>query len=78
MLGRGADMRAALIRGVDPELESEVSDIGAHMQVGSFNDLIAGEQHIILGAGLAYALDARVGDEITRARAGDGGRRARA
>jgi lipoprotein-releasing system permease protein len=65
MLGRGEDMRAALIRGVDPELESEVSDIGAHMQVGSFNDLIAGEQHIILGAGLAYALDARVGDEIT-------------
>ncbi|GFE87915.1 lipoprotein-releasing ABC transporter permease subunit [Steroidobacter agaridevorans] len=65
MLGRGADMRAALIRGVDPELESQVSDIGAHMQVGSFTDLIAGEQHIILGAGLAYALDARVGDEIT-------------
>ena len=65
MLGRGADMRAALIRGVDPELESQVSDIGAHMQVGSFTDLIAGEQHIILGSGLAYALDARVGDEIT-------------
>jgi lipoprotein-releasing system permease protein len=65
MLGRGGDMRAALIRGVDPELESEVSDIGAHMRVGSFNDLIAGEQHIILGAGLAYALDARIGDEIT-------------
>jgi lipoprotein-releasing system permease protein len=65
MLGRGGDMRAALIRGVDPELESEVSDIGAHMRAGSFNDLIAGEQHIILGAGLAYALDARIGDEIT-------------
>lgn len=65
MLGRGEDMRAAMIRGVDPELELQVSDIGAHMQVGSFNDLIAGEQHIILGAGLAYALDARVGDEIT-------------
>jgi len=65
MLGRGADMRAALIRGVDPKLEAEVSDIGAHMQVGSFDDLIAGEQHIILGAGLAYALDARIGDEIT-------------
>ncbi|WP_129647218.1 lipoprotein-releasing ABC transporter permease subunit [Peristeroidobacter agariperforans] len=65
MLGRGADMRAALIRGVDPQIESQVSDIGAHMQVGSFTDLIAGEQHIILGAGLAYALDARVGDEIT-------------
>ncbi|MDY6946907.1 MAG: lipoprotein-releasing ABC transporter permease subunit [Pseudomonadota bacterium] len=65
MLGRGEDMRAALIRGVDPELELQVSDIGAHMQAGSFQDLVAGEQHIILGAGLAYALDARVGDEVT-------------
>ncbi|MFC4312134.1 lipoprotein-releasing ABC transporter permease subunit [Steroidobacter flavus] len=65
MLGRGGDMRAAIIRGVDPKQESEVSDIGAHMRAGSFGDLIAGEQHIILGAGLAYALDARIGDEIT-------------
>lgn len=65
MLGRGEDMRAALIRGVDPELESQVSDIGAHMRAGSFTELVPGEQHIILGSGLAYALDARVGDEIT-------------
>src|SRR5690606_6490056 len=65
MLGRGEDMRAALIHGVDPELESQVSDMAAHMQVGSFDDLVPGEQHIILGSGLAYALDARVGDEIT-------------
>ncbi len=65
MLGRGGDMRAALIHGVDPELASQVSDMAAHMQVGSFTDLVPGEQHIILGSGLAYALDARVGDEIT-------------
>lgn len=65
MLGRGEDMRAALIHGVDPELESQVSDLAAHMQVGSFADLAPGAQHIILGSGLAYALDARVGDEIT-------------
>ncbi|HEY0682816.1 MAG TPA: lipoprotein-releasing ABC transporter permease subunit [Steroidobacter sp.] len=65
MIGRGEDMRAALIRGVDPEFEPQVSDVAAHMQVGSFSDLIPGEQHIILGSGLAYALDARVGDEIT-------------
>jgi lipoprotein-releasing system permease protein len=65
MLGRGEDMRAALIRGVDPELEAQVSEIGAHMKAGSFADLIPGEQRIVLGAGLAYALDARIGDEIT-------------
>lgn len=65
MLGRGEDMRAAMIRGVDPQLESQVSEISSHLQVGSFDDLVAGEQRIILGAGLAYALDAKVGDEIT-------------
>src|SRR5687768_17144932 len=32
MLGRGEDMRAAMIRGVDPALEPQVSDIGSHMQ----------------------------------------------
>lgn len=65
MLGRGDDMQAALIRGVDPELEPQVSDISKHMQAGSFTDLVPGEQRIILGVGLAYALDARIGDEIT-------------
>lgn len=65
MLGRGDDMRAAMVRGVDPAIEPQVSEISKHMQAGSFSDLIPGEQHIILGAGLAYALDARLGDEIT-------------
>jgi lipoprotein-releasing system permease protein len=58
-------MRAAIIRGVDPELESQVSEISSHMAAGSFSDLIPGEQRIVLGAGLAYALDTRIGDEIT-------------
>jgi lipoprotein-releasing system permease protein len=65
MLGRGDDMRAAMVRGVDPQIEPQVSEIGKHMRAGSFSDLIPGEQHIILGAGLAYALDARLGDEVT-------------
>jgi lipoprotein-releasing system permease protein len=65
MLGRGEDLRAALIRGIEPQIEPQVSDIGAHMNVGRLDDLQPGERHIVLGAGLAYALDARVGDEIT-------------
>jgi lipoprotein-releasing system permease protein len=65
MLGLGDDMRAVMVRGVDPEIEPQVSEISKHMQAGSFSDLIPGEQHIILGAGLAYALDARIGDEVT-------------
>lgn len=65
MLGRGEDMRAALIRGVEPQVEPQVSEIGMHMNVGRLDELRPGERHIVLGAGLAYALDARIGDEIT-------------
>jgi lipoprotein-releasing system permease protein len=65
MIGRGEDLRAALIRGIEPQLEPQVSEIGAHMNVGRLDDLQQGERYIVLGAGLAYALDARIGDEIT-------------
>jgi lipoprotein-releasing system permease protein len=65
MLGRGEDLRAALIRGIEPQVEPQVSEIGAHMNAGKLDELQPGERHIVLGAGLAYALDARIGDEIT-------------
>lgn len=65
MIGRGEDLRAALIRGIEPAIEPQVSDITAHMSSGTFTDLQAGEQRIVLGAGLGWALDARLGDEIT-------------
>jgi lipoprotein-releasing system permease protein len=77
MLGRGEDLRAAMIRGIEPQLEPQVSQIGGHMNVGRLEDLQPGERHIVLGAGLSYALDARIGDEITvlvpvAAQAGEG------
>jgi lipoprotein-releasing system permease protein len=65
MVGRGQELRPALIRGIDPAVESQVSDIGDHMTAGSLDLLIPGEQRIVLGAGLAWAIEARVGDEIT-------------
>lgn len=65
MIGRGEDLRAALIRGVEPQVETQVSEIGEHMNVGRLDELRPGERHVVLGAGLAYALDARIGDEIT-------------
>lgn len=65
MLGRGVDMRGARVRGILPELEDEVSSLAAHMVAGSLEDLTPGSQHIVLGAGLAWAIDAQVGDEIT-------------
>jgi lipoprotein-releasing system permease protein len=65
MVGRGEELKAASVRGIDPTLESQVSEIGTHMIRGALSDLIPREQNIVLGIGLAYALDARVGDELT-------------
>jgi lipoprotein-releasing system permease protein len=77
MLGRGQELRPALIRGVEPAIEPQVSEIGEHMKAGTLEELEPGKQHIILGIGLAYALEARVGEEITvliptKAAAGEG------
>jgi len=65
MVGRGQELRPAIVRGVLPKEEPQVSEIGAHMNSGSLDALVPGEQRIVLGAGLAWALEARVGDEIT-------------
>lgn len=65
MIGRGEDLRAARIRGIDPALEPQVSEVAGWMKQGELSDLVPGEQRIVLGIGLAWALDARVGDEIT-------------
>ncbi|HEY6644904.1 lipoprotein-releasing ABC transporter permease subunit [Povalibacter sp.] len=77
MVGRGQELRPALIRGIDPSVEPQVSDIAAHMTAGSLDLLVPGEQRIVLGSGLAWSIEARVGDEITalvptRSAAGEG------
>ncbi len=65
MVGRGLDLSGAQIRGVLPDVEGQVADLGSFLKEGSLNDLVAGERRIVLGAGLAYGLDAQVGDELT-------------
>jgi lipoprotein-releasing system permease protein len=65
MLTRGKKVSGALVRGVLPEMEGQVSTVGEHMQQGQLEDLQPGEYNIILGKDLAYSLQARVGDQIT-------------
>jgi len=77
MVGRGQEMRPAIVRGVDPAMEPKVSDFGQHMLFGRLDDLQPGRRGILLGAGIAAALDARIGDEVTvlvpvRSAAGEG------
>lgn len=64
MIGRGKQLRPALIRGVEPELEPDVSEVAARMKAGALAELEPGKQRIILGVGLAYTLETRVGEDI--------------
>ncbi len=65
MISAKGKVNGTLVRGIFPQLEAAVSDIGEHMEAGSFDDLVAGEFNIILGADLAHAVNAGVGDKVT-------------
>lgn len=64
MLSYDQGVQGAIIRGIVPAAEDKVADLGRHMKAGSLNDLRAGEFGIILGADLAYALGAQIGDKV--------------
>ena len=65
MLVLGATVRGVLVRGVVPELEQQVADIGSHMRTGKLESLVPGGFGIVLGSELARALGARAGDKVT-------------
>ncbi|MEM7563496.1 MAG: lipoprotein-releasing ABC transporter permease subunit [Pseudomonadota bacterium] len=65
MLSNLSSVSGTLVRGIDPQFEPEVSRIHEHMKFGELSDLIAGEYGIVLGSGLANALDVVPGDRIT-------------
>lgn len=65
MIGNGTSLHAAMIRGIVPNVETQVSSFGEYMVAGSLAELTPSSGRLVLGAGLAYALDARVGDELT-------------
>ena len=65
LLSSGAQVRGAFVRGVVPELEDKVADIGAHMKAGRMESLLPGEFGIVLGADLARSLRVLVGDRVT-------------
>ena len=65
MLSNRASVSGTIVRGIDPELEPEVSDIHQHMVFGDYSHLAAGDYGIILGTGLADSLDVVPGDRVT-------------
>jgi lipoprotein-releasing system permease protein len=64
MLTHGQGVRGAIVRGVLPEAEERVADIGRHMRSGSLADLKPGAFGIVLGGELARALGALPGDKV--------------
>jgi lipoprotein-releasing system permease protein len=62
---QGNESAGAIIRGVDPEFESRVSEVGDKMLSGQLTDLRPGEYGIILGIGLATRLRVGPGDRVT-------------
>jgi len=64
MLANGDNVRGAIIRGVLPEMESQVADLARHMKLGKLTDLKPGEFGIILGGELARVLNVYPGDKV--------------
>jgi len=65
MFAQGDVVRGALVRGVDPLLEPQVSDIARRVSGGAITGLADGEFNVILGVELARALRVTVGDKVT-------------
>ncbi len=64
MLTSGGAVRGAIVRGILPEQESKVADLGSHMRAGSLGALKPGEFGVVLGADLARALGVFSGDKL--------------
>ncbi len=64
MLSYDQGVQGAIVRGVLPAAEDKVADLGSHMKAGQLTDLRSGEFGIILGADLAFALGAKMGDKV--------------
>ena len=65
MMVQGDAVAGAQMRGIDPDQESAVSDVGEHMLQGALQELVSGEFNIVLGAELANALSVGIGDKVT-------------
>ena len=66
LLARGEDMKGAIIRGIDPATENQVTDLAASKQnLDAIKALVAGEFGVVLGNELARQLGVGRGDRVT-------------
>lgn len=66
LLSRGETVRGAVVRGILPQEEAKVTDLGARLYANtSAVPLQSGQWRIVLGAELARQLGVREGDQVT-------------
>ena len=64
LVGRGDELRGAIVRGIDPSVEGKVTEL-ARTQAPLLAQLKPGEWNIVLGIELARLVGARIGDKVT-------------
>ena len=65
LLARGEDMKGVMVRGIDPALEEQVTDLAGGAQRAVLAQLVPGEFGVVLGAELARSLGVRRGEKVT-------------
>ncbi|MEC5341159.1 lipoprotein-releasing ABC transporter permease subunit LolE [Brenneria populi] len=65
LLENGANLRAIQIKGVDPQQESELSALPRFVINDAWARFHAGEQQVVIGQGVAKALNVNEGDWVT-------------
>ena len=65
LMAHGEDMKGTLVRGIEPKLEPEVTDLAAALQPQVLAELVSGDFKVVLGGDLARQLGVRRGDKVT-------------
>jgi lipoprotein-releasing system permease protein len=65
LLARGEDMKGTIVRGIDPALEPQVTDLAGELKNTALTRLIPGEFGVVLGGELARSLGVGEGDKVT-------------
>ena len=65
LMARGEEMRGALVRGIDPGQEDNVTDVVSKLKPSIQAQLTTGSYNVVLGVELARALGVEIGDSVT-------------
>ncbi len=65
LLARGEEMKGVIVRGIDPALEPQVTDVAAGGTSQALTRLAPGEFGVVLGSELARSLFVHEGDPVT-------------